>query len=309
MRVYRSVVQYVRYYSTVMNRRDRLLEELERCAHALRECVGETEPSGDAADIVETIPTLVGLLQAGQGAAGNAAWAISRLTSASHSPQHAAGNKVIVRRAGGIAPLVNLLHSGIETRAATAAASALQNLASHSNNFAEAVLGAISESMPSLEPFPYLLERLRPVAMKRMRRLEGGVDGQALLKAIGDAELVCADAASVGFARSRLAEMPMLMEKRREALGITEIDPPDDFLCPITCEKMVDPVVASDGHSYERQAIEEVIGGTKVSPLTREVLEPIVYANTALLKRIRSYDDELLRAVEISTKSRGVHLQ
>jgi len=32
---------------------------------------------------------------------------------------------------------------------------------------------------------------------------------------------------------------------------------PPEFYCPITHEVMVDPVVAQDGHTYERQAIEE----------------------------------------------------
>ena len=33
----------------------------------------------------------------------------------------------------------------------------------------------------------------------------------------------------------------------------------DDWVCPITCELPVDPVVAEDGHVYERSAIEEHI--------------------------------------------------
>jgi hypothetical protein len=33
--------------------------------------------------------------------------------------------------------------------------------------------------------------------------------------------------------------------------------PPNELLCPITSDIMVDPVVAADGYSYERQAIEE----------------------------------------------------
>ena len=33
-------------------------------------------------------------------------------------------------------------------------------------------------------------------------------------------------------------------------------DPPDDFHCPITLAVMTDPVIASDGFSYERAAIQ-----------------------------------------------------
>ena len=35
---------------------------------------------------------------------------------------------------------------------------------------------------------------------------------------------------------------------------------PDDFVCPITQELMVDPHVCADGHSYERDAIAAWLG-------------------------------------------------
>merc|ERR1712224_380146 len=47
---------------------------------------------------------------------------------------------------------------------------------------------------------------------------------------------------------------------------------PNDFYCPITCEIMSDPVVAADGRSYERSAIQQWLNnnvGTVVnSPMT-----------------------------------------
>lgn len=39
-------------------------------------------------------------------------------------------------------------------------------------------------------------------------------------------------------------------------------------LCPITQEEMADPVVAADGHSYEREAIEEWLKKHDTSPVT-----------------------------------------
>ena len=39
-------------------------------------------------------------------------------------------------------------------------------------------------------------------------------------------------------------------------------DTPNEYLCPITGGLMLDPVVASDGHTYERQAITEWLGST-----------------------------------------------
>ena len=45
-----------------------------------------------------------------------------------------------------------------------------------------------------------------------------------------------------------------------------------DLLCPITLEVMRDPVIASDGHSYERAAIERWLAGHRTSPLTGRAL-------------------------------------
>ena len=63
---------------------------------------------------------------------------------------------------------------------------------------------------------------------------------------------------------------------------------------------MVEPVVASDGHSYEHSAIRDVISrGNGLSPLTREVLTPgVLIPNRNLKKRIREHDDEVLQMAE-----------
>jgi len=50
-------------------------------------------------------------------------------------------------------------------------------------------------------------------------------------------------------------------------------DYPPMFVCPITQELMKDPVIASDGHTYERAAIEKwTREGRNVSPMTNEPL-------------------------------------
>ena len=43
-------------------------------------------------------------------------------------------------------------------------------------------------------------------------------------------------------------------------------------VCPITSEIMRDPVVASDGHTYERSAIENWLRTNSASPMTDQVL-------------------------------------
>ena len=47
---------------------------------------------------------------------------------------------------------------------------------------------------------------------------------------------------------------------------------PEDLVCPISHELMVDPVLAADGHAYERSAIEQWLTRSHTSPLTGEPL-------------------------------------
>jgi len=54
-----------------------------------------------------------------------------------------------------------------------------------------------------------------------------------------------------------------------------------DFLCPISREVMCDPVVAADGHTYEREMITEWLKIRKTSPLTNQRI-----SNTNLIPNI-----------------------
>ena len=68
--------------------------------------------------------------------------------------------------------------------------------------------------------------------------------------------------------------------------------PPEEYKCPITLEVMVDPVACSDGFSYERSAIVEVIyRGNGLSPLTRERLACEVYPNFRLRRCIEAWHE------------------
>lgn len=65
--------------------------------------------------------------------------------------------------------------------------------------------------------------------------------------------------------------------------------PPQDYLCPITTELMVDPVVAADGHSYEREAISCWFAGRPkrpTSPLTGAVLPHTGLTPNYVLRKI-----------------------
>ena len=89
-----------------------------------------------------------------------------------------------------------------------------------------------------------------------------------------------------------------------DALGLGSLEYPQDLCCPITFLPMVDPVVASDGHSYERDAIETVLQrGNGLSPLTREPLKRSLIANRTLLKRIHAYEGEMLACAETAVEA------
>ena len=69
-----------------------------------------------------------------------------------------------------------------------------------------------------------------------------------------------------------------------------EEDPPADFICPITTEVMSDPVMAADGHAYERTAIERWLATKSTSPLTGGALEhSILVPNHMLRRQIREW--------------------
>lgn len=53
---------------------------------------------------------------------------------------------------------------------------------------------------------------------------------------------------------------------------IFEVEVEQSLCCPITFELMKDPVIAADGHTYEREAIEQWIHEKNASPITGQPL-------------------------------------
>lgn len=74
---------------------------------------------------------------------------------------------------------------------------------------------------------------------------------------------------------------------------------PAEFRCPITMAVMKDPVVAADGHTYERSAIESWLRQRKVSPLTNSPMtaKPLT-PNLAMRSQIESLGHVLKDVVE-----------
>merc|ERR1719456_1775447 len=85
---------------------------------------------------------------------------------------------------------------------------------------------------------------------------------------------------------------------------------PPSFYCPISHQVMHDPVVVSDGHTYERRHIERWLQEHTTSPVSNEPLpENIVFSNHALRNAISEYFDNVFsayrRAIRNSIQGQG----
>ncbi len=83
--------------------------------------------------------------------------------------------------------------------------------------------------------------------------------------------------------------------------------------CPITLVLMRDPVVAADGHTYERAAIATWIdGGNLLSPITRDPITPhALVSNQLLLEVIDAYvlERELAGLAALPRGIEGIDIQ
>ena len=106
-----------------------------------------------------------------------------------------------------------------------------------------------------------LHRKLQEISTSRLKAAEAGDNVTALERAIRHANALSLPAATIQRASERLAEIngEAALQARRVSLGLGALPLPHEFVCPITCEKMKDPVVASDGNSYERSAIATVL--------------------------------------------------
>jgi hypothetical protein len=101
--------------------------------------------------------------------------------------------------------------------------------------------------------------------------------------------------------RPTAAAMVEVLEREQQAAEATEQqhppqqpqrpeEAPNEYMCPITGELMEDPVVAADGHTYERAAIEQWFAtGRRTSPKTNAVIEARLVPNTQLRILINEY--------------------
>ncbi len=75
---------------------------------------------------------------------------------------------------------------------------------------------------------------------------------------------------------------------------------PNELLCPITHSLFHDPVVASDGHTYERAAITDWLKTSRRSPMTRENISiQTLNQNRVIKKMADDFRDECKRKREM----------
>jgi len=132
----------------------------------------------------------------------------------------------------------------------------------------DCIEGLLKDRVEGLEGVIKQIDEARSelvLSQKRVKDLEGlnavCMDAEALLQLRHDLET---SLRRVKRAEDRLAAMPSVLEILPSAA------------CPVTKQCMVFPVMASDGHTYERSAILkhiEAAGAEATSPVTSEKLE------------------------------------
>lgn len=81
-----------------------------------------------------------------------------------------------------------------------------------------------------------------------------------------------------------------LHDKKTRETPSSEDLPPNEYICPITCDLFIEPVVCADGFSYETTAIVRWLAKRSSSPLTGEQLETkILVCNTTLKKLVEDW--------------------
>ncbi len=61
---------------------------------------------------------------------------------------------------------------------------------------------------------------------------------------------------------------------------------PNEFLCPITTEIMKDPVILTDGHVYEKQAIQKWLANNDTSPMTKVKVDKSMIIPCFVLRKL-----------------------
>eukprot|EP00475_Leptophrys_vorax_P043866 TRINITY_DN8585_c0_g2_i1.p2 TRINITY_DN8585_c0_g2~~TRINITY_DN8585_c0_g2_i1.p2 ORF type:complete len:407 (-),score=108.06 TRINITY_DN8585_c0_g2_i1:1479-2699(-) len=121
--------------------------------------------------------------------------------------------------------------------------------------------GAVQSITKALQYDPSLSDakRVRGIAFFKLNQFRNGLHD--LIEGVDVVDIISGDLKKLN---SNIDEKVQMLEK--------VIKIPEEFYCPITHLVMKDPVVAHDGFSYERSAIEEWLANKDTSPMTNNVL-------------------------------------
>jgi len=116
---------------------------------------------------------------------------------------------------------------------------------------------------------------------------EGRPEDVTIAATEGTAQAVAASLHEGGDVNARCADVGDASLHDISGQAKAPVEPPDEYLCPITQELMHDPVIASDGHTYERDAIERWFSKKLFSPKTGSDLETsAVFPNHVMRRQI-----------------------
>lgn len=83
-------------------------------------------------------------------------------------------------------------------------------------------------------------------------------------------------------------EFDTKLEKMKKLKKIIH-DIPQEYFCPLTKDILIDPVMAQDGNTYERKAIEAWFSKHETSPITNSKIPNMLIPNNAIQKLIAGY--------------------
>ena len=82
-------------------------------------------------------------------------------------------------------------------------------------------------------------------------------------------------------------------------------DPPEYLCCPITLELMNDPVICTDGYSYERNTIMQYLEKNSISPMTKQPIDKKnIFPNRTLKDAIENYKMNIEKNIKSNAKSK-----
>jgi hypothetical protein len=70
---------------------------------------------------------------------------------------------------------------------------------------------------------------------------------------------------------------------------------PEDLCCPVMLVVYNDPVIASDGFIYEKEAVQQLINASRPSPMTRELLKSDVFPARQKQSDAKAYREKMIQ--------------